>query len=934
MSITNYTPSYCEYKRSKLMDVVYLLTEEDYNKVTLANGAAYNLDDTTPIALSCYSVEFTEEETLDERYRFAKTLKFTMKGYNNIDTLGGGLYAIIFTTEGGAYLVNSEFSPKITYTYNLSNTQNETQFTLSSQSNTPSLFAYWYDMPSPENRWVTVPISEDYVCDDCDYVSIMYRWVVNPNGHECSGTTTMTQEIQQVSYDNGETWTNVIPLVTRMGSTIIERRGSDCCFIPPTSVNCEYVGYGIDNIKFSDKDFTSLNEDTNTITLYNGATFKDVEWLENSCSFQETFDGEVVTDTISFDIDMNDYDSSWHFRLLEFNKNRYTAIVSPKYYTNKYLVGFNFGLQPSYSIYASSEAGQNNRITITLTEKSIYGMHLAENVALATNSDKSWQYIDKAVIDDNFEVDTYVCTSNNEGTYLVQEEIDANSNPTGRYKVLNGYEDRFNKWLNIVDTFDDNVTFYTTKCSWKPNPIEFRWVLVSGEYECSGTTKMSQERKQVSFDKGNTWQDVSPLETRAALPVIEYESIECGWVAPTEIYQWVLVSGAWECSGTTKMSQEKKQVSYNNGRTWQDVIPLETRAALPVIETESTDCGYVPPFYGKWAATYSDSHVETAACDSTSAITQNEISDTNLVSVKVGDCVEKIDYQAFMGSPIQSITIPSSVKTIDNFAFYHCHSLTSCTMAEGLTSIGTQVFAYCTSLSDVTIPNSVTNMENYAFSGCTSLTTITIPNVTTINNFTFKNCLNLESATIGSGVRTVGEGVFDGCTRLSSLTISNGVTTINAKAFSGLTSISSITIPDSVTSIGNSAFYKCNSLSNLTIGSGVTSISGSAFCYCSGLTSVNIPDNVTTIGLNAFAYSYSLKSLTIGSGVTLIGGNAFIYCTGLTSVTIDATTPPTLQLYAFSETNNCPIYVPSASVNAYRTATNWSDYASRIQAKP
>jgi hypothetical protein len=52
----------------------------------------------------------------------------------------------------------------------------------------------------------------------------------------------------------------------------------------------------------------------------------------------------------------------------------------------------------------------------------------------------------------------------------------------------------------------------------------------------------------------------------------------------------------------------------------------------------------------------------------------------------------------------------------------------------------------------------------------------------------------------------------------------------------------------------------------------------------------------------------------------------------LTSVTCEATTPPTCDSYAFDNTNNCPIYVPSQSIDTYKSATNWSTYADRIQA--
>ena len=62
--------------------------------------------------------------------------------------------------------------------------------------------------------------------------------------------------------------------------------------------------------------------------------------------------------------------------------------------------------------------------------------------------------------------------------------------------------------------------------------------------------------------------------------------------------------------------------------------------------------------------------------------------------------------------------------------------------------------------------------------------------------------------------------------------------------------------------------------------------------------------------------------------------NVFYNCTSLTSVTIEATTPPTLGNNVFYNTNECPIYVPSESVEIYKAANGWSNYASRIQAIP
>ena len=137
-----------------------------------------------------------------------------------------------------------------------------------------------------------------------------------------------------------------------------------------------------------------------------------------------------------------------------------------------------------------------------------------------------------------------------------------------------------------------------------------------------------------------------------------------------------------------------------------------------------------------------------------------------------------------------------------------------------------------------------------------------------------------------------------------------------------------------IANIGQDAFYRCTSLTSVNIPNSVTSIGDGAFYFCSALTSITIPSGVTRIGTYAFYLCRSLTSIIIPNGVTSIGESAFGRCTSLTSVTVDRITPPTLDYSAFDDTNNCPIYVPSASVDTYKSATNWVTYASRIQAIP
>ncbi len=139
-----------------------------------------------------------------------------------------------------------------------------------------------------------------------------------------------------------------------------------------------------------------------------------------------------------------------------------------------------------------------------------------------------------------------------------------------------------------------------------------------------------------------------------------------------------------------------------------------------------------------------------------------------------------------------------------------------------------------------------------------------------------------------------------------------------------------------VTSIGDYAFYDCTSLTSATIPDSVTSIGDYAFCDCTSLTSVTIPDSVTSIRSYAFSCCSRLASITIPSSVTSIGGYAFYDCTSLTSVYCKPINPPRpylLQGYWWAFTFNDAdrkIYVPTASVEAYKTASYWSVYANDI----
>lgn len=117
---------------------------------------------------------------------------------------------------------------------------------------------------------------------------------------------------------------------------------------------------------------------------------------------------------------------------------------------------------------------------------------------------------------------------------------------------------------------------------------------------------------------------------------------------------------------------------------------------------------------------------------------------------------------------------------------------------------------------------------------------------------------------------------------------------------------------------------------------GITSIGLNAFFQCTSLTSVEIPNGVTIIEAQAFRECNNLINVKIPSSFTTFTGQFhFAGCNKLVNCTIEAITPPIMDNgYSFNNLQKLVIYVPSESVDAYKAASGWSEYASKIQAIP
>jgi len=182
--------------------------------------------------------------------------------------------------------------------------------------------------------------------------------------------------------------------------------------------------------------------------------------------------------------------------------------------------------------------------------------------------------------------------------------------------------------------------------------------------------------------------------------------------------------------------------------------------------------------------------------------------------------------------------------------------------------------------------------------------------------------------------------------------------------------MTAIKLPASVTQLDDYCFQYCSSVPTLTLPTSVVEISGSAFTGCKfktinvipgnpkfdsrdncnaiietatntlvkGCAATVMPDGVKVFGEGAFMSNWDLKFINIPATVERLDKNALIYCYNLEAITCFAAEPPVADDLAFnygsassiSINPEIPVYVPGASIEAYKAAKNWSYFTNFV----
>ena len=269
--------------------------------------------------------------------------------------------------------------------------------------------------------------------------------------------------------------------------------------------------------------------------------------------------------------------------------------------------------------------------------------------------------------------------------------------------------------------------------------------------------------------------------------------------------------------------------------------------------------------------------------------------------------VTAINERAFYErSNLCTMTLPASVKTIGDYAFYKCTNLESVTL-DNVDNIGSYSFAYCSTLDNVKLKGDLQNVEGNSFIYCSSLKKF--------DHFAVADNPSLKYSFVNGVIFTHNAAdktlvAYPCGSNAISYTVPSGTVNIGSHAFRGNTTIKTVNMPTTLREIQSFAFNGCTRIESIEVPKGVTNIGIYAFSECTALTNVLLP-----------------------STLTYLGGAAFHNDAALTIIMTKATTPPTCGTTGINPNTYPPfdqshftsamLRVPTGYKTAYKAATIW-----------
>lgn len=693
--------------------------------------------------------------------------------------------------------------------------------------------------------------------------------------------------------------------------------------------SCEYHNKRIKSLFLNENNFSTI---AGTVIKYTNDGFKEVDG--SNVVYTEQYDGETLQHSLSFNLSMGAYKSSFHYNLLEFQENKYVAVLQT-YDGVQYALGFNgHGLQPSYEISGDRQSISN--IAISLSDRVSTRAFVTSSTTFTPLTTLEWRY--------TADYNGYECLSNGVGKFLLKEEVDQLGNKSGRYQCLEGYEEYFT-FLNIVGTFSTTETFATSQCyvggcrttCSLPNELVFYGVntfYFAIESDSDWSIAASGVTVSPSSGEGGTLTTFTVTNTANTETSGLVRVNHCD-ILVEEIPVTIHPSSV-EClpNGATRTIDARGQ-SF--------AARVDCPLLTATVASQYSDAIGVVVSYGKIVVTVaanSSSNARSLPITLTFqdgsqivyTVTQNGAYSEWDVDGYMCSGGSKYEVERWYSGGSQSFLQPTNITRIGQLvesASTYCESVdyqyvitqdTYCDngreyqvlMEEvsrdqgetwdetGMLSLGSPI-GTCTSetyeyewvlntaftiCSDDAVQTPKKLYMTY-YQGpdfeldCTTSFDL-LPSETHPMTRQFDD---ITSAEIGGCVTHIQDGAFEGARRLSSVTFGSNVVYIGNRAFSGCGNLENLELGSSVSAVGYNAFANCSSLKNISTESlGV--IPANFANNCLTLQTVTLNDGITSIGQGAFQNCRTMWQINIPESVTSIGEEAFNGCGTMRSFTI------------------------------------------------
>ena len=424
---------------------------------------------------------------------------------------------------------------------------------------------------------------------------------------------------------------------------------------------------------------------------------------------------------------------------------------------------------------------------------------------------------------------------------------------------------------------------------------------------CENALPTTLERLYVSRTEPITWIDNNAFNN------INFD--KCTLYVPLGSKDAYEIATGW--SNFTNIQELGIKVNISGyGTVQQGNITYSNGSVIFANQGSATTLKLVPDKDNEWQTAKLDGNALSIADDGTITISAGttigilDISFTNnmltIENPNGGELKDKIVATGITPGTIRAIKVVGKMATKDwNFVKNNMTALEAFDISEtDLKTIPEQAFQDHQKLTTIYLPSTVTSIGNWAFQNCQQLISVTgYENVTSIGHEAFSYCYKLEQFPFGNAIQSIEYNAFDNCSSLpATLVLSASLTSLGSNVFYG----------SSVTSFD---------LSQCTMTNGISS---NPFGQC---TSLLLPEN-GDYSLSCYALNEShLTELRLPAAVNSLSCENTLPTT-LERLSVSRIEPIGVDNNAFKniDFDNCTLYVPVGSKEAYEAATGWSNF--------